>query len=364
MNDIVIKSPIRDFVVTFTNDFNFINDLIKLENYVVIVDKNIFSLYKKELFQKFPKEKLIILLFTEQTKTLDTVKLIYTKLLDQTAKKNLTVIAFGGGISQDVVGFVTSTLYRGIKWIYVPTTLLAMADSAIGLKTSLNFMEYKNVLGTFYPPTKIIINTSFLKTLPKKEFYSGIGEIVKFFLMKKLAVNDLEASSTKISKLKKGTDLNHVLKIIKESIEIKLSYMQGDEFDMGRRNLLNYGHEFGHALESSSKFFIPHGIAVTIGIIFANCVSLNRGYINMDLFSRINSLLLLPNISKDMVELKKQYFDEKILFVNMGKDKKRTTKDLVLVLPKQELDLHKVEDLGYEEYSKSLKMVINILPIS
>ena len=361
MEEIIIKSSIKNFSVTFVDDFNFINQFIQTDNYIVIVDKNVFSLYKKKLFEKLPKEKVIVILFQEKTKTLDTVNKIYEKLLHLTAKKNLTILAFGGGITQDVVGFVASTLYRGIRWIYIPTTLLAMADSAIGLKTSLNFKQYKNVLGTFYPPTKVFININFLKTLPKREYYSGIGEIVKFYLMKKSPIDALEDSIAKINKLKVGFDKIEMTQIIRESIKIKISYMEGDEFDTGRRNLLNYGHEFGHALEPSSGFFIPHGIGVIIGMIFANCVSLNRGYINKDLFKRINLLLLIPNIPQDIVKLKNEHFIEKILFENMKKDKKRTTDDLVLILPKDNFSLDKIQDLGYTEFSKNLKLLKDVL---
>lgn len=361
MEEIIVKSSIRDFSVTFVNDFNFINKFIQTNNYIVIVDKNVFSFYKKKLFEKFPAEKVIAISFQEKTKTLVTVNKIYEKLLNLTAKKNLTIIAFGGGITQDVVGFVASTLYRGVQWIYVPTTLLAMADSAIGLKTSLNYKQYKNVLGTFYPPTKVIININFLKTLPKKEYYSGIGEIVKFYLMKKSPIDTLEESAIKINKLKEVIEEKNILKIIQESIKIKLNYMERDEFDTGRRNLLNYGHEFGHALESSSNFSIPHGIAVIIGVLFANCVSLNRGYLDKELFKRINSLILLPNIPRDMVKLNKEDFKKDVLFENLKKDKKRTTEDLVLILPKEGFNLHKIQDLKYTEFSKNLKMLKELL---
>ena len=164
MDKLIINTRIRNFSVEFVNDFSFVDELLNIKNYVVIVGQNVYKYYKDIIFSRFPKDRLIILKLNEQRKTLDTVMEIYKKLLPLTAKKNLTLISFGGGINQDVTGFVASTLYRGINWIYIPTTLLAMADSAIGLKTSLNHESYKNVLGTFYPPSQIYINTDFLKT--------------------------------------------------------------------------------------------------------------------------------------------------------------------------------------------------------
>src|SRR3989338_1450675 len=181
MDKLIIKSRIRDFSVEFVDDFSFVDELLDIKNYVVITGQTVYKYYKDVIFCRFPKDRLIILKLDEQRKTLSTVTEIYKKLLPLTAKKNLTLISFGGGINQDVTDFVASTLYRGINWIYIPTTLLAMADSAIGLKTSLNFSSYKNVLGSFYPPSEIYINVNFLDSLPNEYYWSGVGEIVKFY---------------------------------------------------------------------------------------------------------------------------------------------------------------------------------------
>jgi 3-dehydroquinate synthase len=358
-----IKSKIKDFEVIFTEDFNFINEFLKIEHYVVIVGSNVHSFYKN-IFNKFPKNRLIVVKLGEENKTLDTVIKIYKKLLEQTAKKNLTIISFGGGINQDVVGFAASTLYRGINWIYVPTTLLAMADSSIGLKTSLNFLSYKNVIGTFYPPSKIYINADFLKTLPKLNYFSGVGEIVKFYLMKEKAISDLSNTLEKIEKLRDIKNKKEIVDIIKESMKIKLSYMDGDEFDKGRRNLLNYGHEFGHALEPASSFNIPHGVAILIGIIFANIVSFRRKMISKKVFEDLNKLLLIPNIPQDVLNLKKKYFDKNLILENMKKDKKRIGKDLVLVLPQKNFSLIKVSNLTVDEYGLALLELKKLIKLS
>lgn len=354
MKTLKIKSQIRDFEVKFVDDLSFVDDLIKIEDSVVIVGKNVYAIYKKKIFDKFSKKKVLVFELGEKNKTLDTVVKIYERLLEKTAKKNLTIISFGGGVNQDVVGFLASTLYRGVNWIFVPTTLLAMADSAIGLKTSLNFKSYKNVVGTFYPPSAIYIDVDFLTTLPKLNYYSGVGEIVKFYLMKKDAIKDLEKTLKKISILKDGSDKKAILKIINESIKIKLSYMEGDEFDKGRRNLLNYGHEFGHALEPASSFAIPHGVAIAIGIIFANIVSVKRDLLSKKVFEDLNKRLLLNSVPQDSLKLKREYFDKDILIENMRKDKKVINKELVLVLPQRNFNLVKVNNLTIDEYESSL----------
>lgn len=359
MDKLIIKSRIRDFPVEFVEDFSFINKLLKINNYVVIVGQTVYKYYKDIIFNRFPKDSLIILKLNEQRKTLGTVTKIYKKLLPLAAKKNLIIISFGGGINQDVTGFVASTLYRGVNWIYIPTTLLAMADSAIGLKTSLNYESYKNVLGTFYPPSNIYICTDFLKTLQKTDYMSGIGEIIKFMLMKKNPIKNLDDSIKKIEKLKLNRDKKFVTNIIKESIEIKKSYMEGDEFDLGKRNLLNYGHELGHALEATSNFKIPHGIGVVIGIIFANLVSVQRGWIDKKINEKINKSLLLPNIIT--VKLKKEYFNYDVVLEKIKKDKKRISDKLPLVLPKRNLKLIKITDFNFVEFKKALQKLIKTI---
>lgn len=359
MDKLIIKSRIRDFDVEFVDDFSFVDKLLDIKNYVVIVGQTVYQHYKNKIFTRFPKDRLIVIKLNERTKTLDTVIKIYKKLLPLTAKKNLTLISFGGGINQDVTGFVASTLYRGINWIYIPTTLLAMADSAIGLKTSLNHELYKNVLGTFYPPSTIYICADFLNTLEKTDYLSGVGEIIKFMLMKKNPIKNLDGSIKKIEELKLNNNKKFVIDVIKESIEIKKSYMEGDEFDLGRRNLLNYGHELGHALEATSNFAVPHGIGVIIGIIFANLVSAQRSWIDEKLNDKINKFLLLPNIKT--VKLKSDYFDSKTLLEKIKKDKKRVSDKLPLVLPNENFELVKITDLDFDEFKKTLQKLIKIV---
>lgn len=363
MNDIEIRSKIGNFKVCFVSNLNFIEELLRIPNYMLIVGQNVYRIYKNKIFDKFEEEKVIVCELTEEKKTLETAAKIYRKLIDVPAKKNLTIASFGGGVNGDVAGFVASTLYRGVNWIYVPTTLLAMADSSVGFKTGLNFNSFKNIIGTFYPPSKVYINVSFLKTLKPKDFYSGLGEVIKLLLMAEGARNKLTDIVEKTRRIKEGKRNNVIGDIIREVIKIKLGYMEGDEFDRGRRNLLNYGHEFGHALESSSWFAIPHGIAILIGIIFANYVSLMRGWMDKKTFDYLNKELILPNIPQDVIRLKGVYFDKKILLDNIKKDKKRASQDLVLVLPSKNFLLKKIEDLSVDEFGGALKELRTILKI-
>jgi len=355
MINLQLNSNIHNYEVSFESDFKFLKELTSLEKKVFVIDNNVYKLYKK-LFQDIKKDELFLLDAVEEKKTLKSVEKIYKFLATKDAKRNITLISIGGGITQDITGFTTSTVYRGIKWIFLPTTFLAQADSCIGSKTSLNFETYKNILGGFYPPHKIYVQPEFLNTLATKDFYSGVGEVIKFALLKESYPKDFKAIIKMVENVKSGKDR---LKTINKTMEVKKAYIDEDEFDTGKRNLFNYGHCFGHALENSSHYKIPHGIAVTIGMIYANIVAVNRNLISKKRFKFLNEKLFLPNI---YMKLNIKYFDENILLESMKNDKKRIGKDLTIVIPEDdEIRAIKIDDLTFKEFSKSYKQLIKIL---
>ena len=341
---LTIESNIRNYDVIFEKDFNFLKELCHIKNSIMIIDKNVYELYQ-EHFINIDKNNLFLFDAVETNKTFDYVKEIYDFLLLKSVKRNLTIISIGGGITQDITGFVASTLYRGVNWIFVPTTFLAITDSCIGSKTSLNYDKYKNLMGTFYPPSKIHINSDFLKTLKKLDFFSGIGETIKFQLMKETYPKDFKQIEKIITNVVQNEHTR--LDIIHDNMEIKLGYMKGDEFDLGRRNLLNYGHCFGHALETSSDYYVPHGIAVNIGMIFANLLSEYRGLISSDDSYFINHKILLINIP---LKLREEDFNQDILLEAMKNDKKRVGKYLTVVIPDSNFKMIKIDDVKDSDF--------------
>lgn len=349
-----VESNIRDYEVIFTNDFSFIDEFQDINSSVLIIDKNVYDLYS-ENFINIDKANLFLFNAIEENKTFDYVKEIYDFLISKSVKRNLTIISIGGGITQDITGFIASTLYRGVNWIFVPTTFLAMTDSCIGSKTSVNYEKYKNLMGTFYPPQKIYINPIFLNTLKELDFYSGIGETIKFQLMKEEYPKNFQKILDVIKKT--VNDVDSRLDVIHDNMSIKLGYMKGDEFDLGRRNLLNYGHCFGHALETSSNYYVPHGIAVNIGMIFANILSTSRGLAKITDSEFVNNNILLPNIP---LKLREQDFESKVLLESMKNDKKRTGKDLSVVIPDSEFKMVKVDDVTEEEFDETLNILKTI----
>lgn len=276
---ITIKSNLKDYNVYFEKDNKFLEKLSTRENCVYIIDSNVYEAHKDKVLALIPVEKLILLDVNEEMKNMDTVCELYEKIMQFAPRKNLTIVSIGGGITQDVTGFVASSLYRGVNWVFIPTTLLAQVDSCIGAKTSLNFKHYKNLVGTFYPPSEIHIYPEFLKTLTREDFYSGVGEMAKLHLM-----NGLEDTKVFIKDLPliDKRDGKTLLERTKNCLNIKKSYIEDDEFDTGKRNMLNYGHCFGHAIESSTDFAISHGQAVVLGMILANSQAFKKDILSQE----------------------------------------------------------------------------------
>jgi 3-dehydroquinate synthase len=355
-----IRSNIRDYSVYFEQDFAFLQRFSQIPDKVVIVDGVVHDLYPSLVNDNFTAEEILRLEAVERNKDFSQVSEIYEFLIRRQAKKNLTIISIGGGITQDVTGFIASTLYRGVPWLFVPTTLLAQTDSCIGSKTSLNFKTYKNLIGTFYPPHAVYINPAFLTTLSREDFSSGFGESVKLQIMKEEYPKDIDALERTLSRDR--ADLEGMLTLIRDCLEVKIGYMQEDEFDQGKRNLLNYGHTVGHAVEASSDYAVPHGTAVVIGMIFANIISLHRGLLGQNEFDRIASRLMLPSIP---VRLSGEYFGREPLISGLRSDKKRIGKDFTFIIPDSSLKLIRVDDVKEEEFDRALIELRRILrPLS
>ncbi len=352
MNELLIKSKIKDYKVVFKTNVVEVSETIKiLPNKVLIVDANVLSIYRTEIEDMAGDGDIIPFKAVEDNKDLDAVAEFYAYLIDRNAKRNINLVSVGGGITQDVTGFVASTLYRGINWTFVPTTFLAQTDSCIGSKTSLNFQNRKNLLGTFYPPSIIYLCPAFLSSLKTIDYYSGIGESIKFQLMNPFVKPDLQDVGQKIERLRKYELLDEV---IMENMAVKINYMENDEFDLGRRNLLNYGHCFGHALEISSVYDIPHGIAVSIGILFAGVVSVNRGIMSSSMFEGIRKIIL-PCL---LVRYEERHYERNMLLSAMKNDKKRTGSRLSIVLSDNDFMLSKYDDLEEKEFYEALKTLI------
>ena len=347
---IQVQSNLRNYDASFDSVTRHKTTLLNLAQKVFIVDQNVWNLHQYQLLNWLPIEDTLIFPVSEEVKTLDSVQEIIDRLLEKSAKRNLTLITIGGGILQDITGFVASSLYRGINWIFLPTTLLAQADSCIGSKTSLNYKGYKNLIGSFYPPSHVIIDVAFLKTLKKVDFFSGLGEVVKLHLM-----GGLEKTQRLIDIFPQmcAREEDFLQEVILTSLNVKLDFISNDEFDLGRRNMLNYGHCFGHAIESVSDFAIPHGQAVVAGMILSNFVANQRGILSNEKLEFFEDRLLFPSL---VTHPTPHDLAADAIIKAMEKDKKRTGTGLVLVMMTgQDGELVRANDLTPGEVETALK---------
>jgi 3-dehydroquinate synthase len=355
MSVMKIQSNIRDYGVHFVETAGFLRDFESIPQRCYIVDSNVWRLYSDDCLREIASADIIVLPISEERKCLETVQELYDRLISRSAKRNMTMVSIGGGILQDISGFAASTIYRGINWIFVPTTLLAQADSCIGSKTSLNYRGFKNLVGTFYPPSDVYIYTPFLATQDDADFFSGLGEVVKLHLMGGPAkTKEIISLLPRIMRKEPAA----LLTAVENSLLIKQNYIADDEFDAGRRNLLNFGHCFGHAIEASSGFAIPHGQAVVMGMLLADIVARRRGLLSEERQAFIAKQLLLPSL---VVQPKEGYLDARMVIEAMKRDKKRTGEDLALVMMQDSCELVKVNDLTAVEAANALEEVKTIL---
>jgi len=286
MKSLVIKSGQGDYEVEFQEEVaGLIAWLNTTPKAVIIVDQNVANLYSEQLSGLTGSLPTLAVPATEDEKTLDGVTRALTFLQQNDCNKQSVIIAIGGGIIQDIVAFAAHVYYRGLKWYFVPTTLLSMADSCIGAKSSINFNGFKNQLGSFHSPARVFICEQFVRTLSDEEVPSGYGEIFKLFLI---------GSRELFTRLKKvverdGFRNRSLSDFIYESLRVKQGVIEVDEYETGLRRILNYGHSFGHALEGLTQYEIAHGLAVVWGLDLVNWISHRAGLLSREDFSEIHA---------------------------------------------------------------------------
>lgn len=323
MLNFTVKSIVQDYEVRIIDDVKQNLGQELQEGDVIIIDNKIRGLYP-DLMEKVREEHVVIGIDAdERQKSYQGLIPIIEKLIGCGFRKNHRLIGVGGGITQDVTAFTASIMYRGVEWLFFPTTLLAQGDSCIGSKTSVNFGEYKNQVGGFYPPSRIFIDLSFLDSLPKAELQSGLGEMCHYFVV---------AGEEDFKRFKREypsalQDKEVLCGLVARSLEIKKSYIEIDEFDRKERQVFNYGHSFGHAIESLTDYAVPHGIAVSYGMDMANFFSVKLNYLVEETRDEIRELLekiwdgyVINNLSVEK-------------FANaLSKDKKNVGRELRLIL--------------------------------
>jgi 3-dehydroquinate synthase len=301
-NELTISSKIKNYKVRFINSINDIVLMCEQNNTITFVDKKV-----KESFSQLSIDGFVEIDSSEDIKTLEGAEFIYNILSNKKANKHTKVIVIGGGVLQDLIGFCASTYCRSIQYTLIPTTLLAQADSCVGGKTSLNLKGKKNILGTFYPPSEIVILPDFTQTLSPTDLISGLGEIYKFHILQSVV---------------RSFNTHKIADMVYKGLEYKIDIISRDEFDESERKFLNFGHTFGHALESISNNKVPHGVAVIAGCMLALSVSKRKNYDIQDYQYTLD--LGLSLISKSGIVFKREWFELLDLLDIIKSDKKST----------------------------------------
>ena len=313
------KIPYTNTSIYFDDSFSSLVKYIDLDfsNIFLIVDSNIYDLHPKN-FHEY--KNILVVESVEDSKSLTYIDTLIDKLILLGCNRSSFIVGVGGGVISDIAGFVASIYMRGVRFGFVPTTLLSITDASIGGKNGVNFKGIKNIIGTINEPEFLLIDFSFLETLSDFELSNGYSEIIKHACI----------SSNKLFSLLENVEIdckkNSFKEILKDSIKIKISVINNDLNEKNSRKLLNFGHTFGHAIEA--KYKISHGEAISLGIILATDISIKFGYLNDNsAIVRITNLLNKFNLPTDI-----QCYNKESLLYYITKDKKSKGKYIDFVV--------------------------------
>ena len=296
--------------------------------WVVITDETVDNLYGRDLLRNWKHNKVhkIVIPAGEESKNLHMVEAILRRMLDSGITRSSCVLALGGGVVGDLAGFCASIYMRGISYIQVPTTLLAQVDSSVGGKTAVNLPHGKNMVGSFYQPQGVFIDTHTLGTLPKRQLISGMAEVIKYGVICDYAfLGYLRRNFTDIL----GLEEKALKKVITRCCEIKARVVAEDEKEEGMRKILNYGHTIGHALEIATRYQqYTHGEAILIGMHVEALLARKLGLIDQEYCSEILALIQETGIN---LQLKDTLLEG--LIENMMGDKKNRAGKISFILP-------------------------------
>lgn len=300
------------------------------KRFLVVANGRIKRLYGKKIIESIRSKKgysgEFIIPDSEQAKDIGVALKLYEKLISARFDRYSVLVAVGGGATTDLTGFVASTFARGIPWIAIPTTLCGQVDASIGGKTGINLKQGKNLVGTFWHPRLTLIDPAVLDTLSKKEWISGIAEVIKYGIIADPWIfNRLEKEHEKVLLKNPGI----VDPLIARCIKTKITIVEQDQKDSGIRNILNFGHTLGHALETLENYkAVTHGQGVAAGMLFATNLAKKLGICDKKLFHRIDTLIREFGLYR-----KVRIDDKKVLIDIMKRDKKHIGNNIRFVLP-------------------------------
>ena len=298
---------------------------------VVITDPNVKSRYGDALERSLAKNGFkvttLVVPAGEDQKSLDNAVRLYEQLTDAYAERSTPIVALGGGVIGDLTGFVAATYLRGVPFVQLPTTLLAQVDSSVGGKVAVDHERLKNKIGAFHQPRLVIADTDTLKTLPKAELANGLAEAIKTAAVRgKEFFVYLEQNVEKLRAL----DISALEEAVYQCVSIKAEIVEKDERDAGLRNILNFGHTIGHAIESVSHFGVRHGEAVAVGMVATARISNRMGLLSYSEVDRLITLVEKAGLPARMPDL-----DTSAILKAMRHDKKVESGQVRFVLLKE-----------------------------
>jgi len=267
----------------------------------------------------------------EQYKNLDWANAVYTALLTNGFDRKSALVALGGGVIGDLTGFAAATFMRGVPFVQVPTTLLAMVDSSVGGKTGVNHPMAKNMIGAFYQPKKVLMDLTVLASLSREEFLSGMAEVIKYGIIRDEAFFDYLGANRERILAQDPEALGH---IIRRSCEIKAEVVAADEREGGLRAILNFGHTIGHAIETAENYTMRHGYAVAIGMVLASRLAHRTGLCDPSVPDRVEELVRAYGLPAGLTALSRKPSIAGLMDT-MQVDKKAEGGRITFVLPKK-----------------------------
>lgn len=348
----------NSYDIWFEKNFDAFGDALAQINapqkLLVVTDTNVNELYGQEMMRLLSETgydaDLCVFSAGEQYKSMDTVLMICEACLRHKMDRSSMIIALGGGVTGDMAGFAASIFMRGIRFVQVPTTLLAQSDSSVGGKTGVDFSGSKNILGAFHQPKLVYVNVGTLKTLPEREFISGMGEVIKHGMIRDAAFFDyLEQNADKIKRL----DEEALIYMAHVNCAIKAAVVAEDEKETGLRAILNFGHTIGHAMESAAHFTRTHGACVGTGMCAAAVLAHRRGMIPEDVVLRLKHILKLYGFDTEIDGVSAEE-----IYRYMQNDKKKANGRLKFVLPEKIGSVMITEDVTQEEIAYAVHSVL------
>ncbi|MEY8320421.1 3-dehydroquinate synthase [Lachnospiraceae bacterium 46-61] len=359
MESIFVTTPDKTYPILFEQSFESLADSIKKQHIAgrrmcIIADENTHQLYCEEVKKQLEKvsENVYCYHFTagEKYKNLETINHFYEFFQQNRFDRKTVVVALGGGVCGDMAGFAAATYLRGIPFIQIPTTLLSQVDSSVGGKTGVDFNGAKNSIGAFYQPELVYINTATLKTLPKREFSAGMAEVIKYgCILSNDFINYLENHKKSILSMQHDV----LIEMIRQCCLFKADVVSKDEKESGLREILNFGHTIGHAIETIFNFQMLHGECVALGMLAVLELAVKQGNITQHQLEQIQQLLCYFDLPLFVSDVSK----EKV-YQQMFLDKKVNQNKIRFVLPKRIGEVYTTSELSEYDIMKAIEFVV------